>query len=107
MLHGEDGQQEDINEPTDEEARDGGTEEAKKLTAQKTTKVRGILSLENGQVDLTLSKMQLLANANVIASMKVIRYGVSLKVIQSKRNFMVLICKQLMFLKFNGGRYVV
>ena len=27
----------------------------------------------------------------VIASMKVIRYGVSLKVIQSKRNFMVLI----------------
>ena len=44
---------------------------------------------------------------NVIASMKVIRYGVSLKVIQSKRNFMVLICKQLMFLKFNGGRYVV
>ena len=91
MLHGEDGQQEDINEPTDEEARDGGTEEAKKLTAQKTTKVRGILSLENGQVDLTLSKMQLLANANVIASMKVIRYGVSLKVIQSKRNFMVLI----------------
>ena len=91
VLHGEDGQQEDINEPTDEEARDGGTEEAKKLTAQKTTKVRGILSLENGQVDLTLSKMQLLANANVIASMKVIRYGVSLKVIQSKRNFMVLI----------------
>ena len=91
MLHGEDGQQEDINEPTDEDARDGGTEEAKKLTAQKTTKVRGILSLENGQVDLTLSKMQLLANANVIASMKVIRYGVSLKVIQSKRNFMVLI----------------
>ena len=91
VLHGEDGQQEDINESTDEEARDGGTEEAKKLTAQKTTKVRGILSLENGQVDLTLSKMQLLANANVIASMKVIRYGVSLKVIQSKRNFMVLI----------------
>ena len=91
VLHGEDGQQEDINEPTDEEARDGGTEEAKKLTAQKTTKVRGILSLENGQVDLTLSKMQLLANGNVIASMKVIRYGVSLKVIQSKRNFMVLI----------------
>ena len=91
VLHGEDGQQEDINEPTDEEARDGGTEEAKKLTAQKTTKVRGILSLENGQVDLTLSKMQLLANTNVIASMKVIRYGVSLKVIQSKRNFMVLI----------------
>ena len=91
VLHGEDGQQEDINEPTDEDARDGGTEEAKKLTAQKTTKVRGILSLENGQVDLTLSKMQLLANANVIASMKVIRYGVSLKVIQSKRNFMVLI----------------
>ena len=91
VLHGEDGQQEDINEPTDEEARDGGTEEAKKLMVQKTTKVRGILSLENGQVDLTLSKMQLLANANVIASMKVIRYGVSLKVIQSKRNFMVLI----------------
>ena len=91
VLHEEDGQQEDINEPTDKEARDGGTEEAKKLTAQKTTKVRGILSLENGQVDLTLSKMQLLANANVIASMKVIRYGVSLKVIQSKRNFMVLI----------------
>ena len=91
MLHEEDGQQEDINEPTDEEARKGGTEEAKKLMAQKTMKVRGILSLENGQVSLTPSKMQLLANRNVIASMKVIRYGVSLKVIQSKRNFMVLI----------------
>ena len=91
MLHGEDGQQEDINESTDEEAKEGGTEEAKKLTAQKTTKVRRILSLENGQVGLTPSKMQLLANANVIASMKVIRYGLSLKVIQSKRNFMVLI----------------
>ena len=90
VLHGEDGQQEDINEPTDEDARDGGTEEAKKLTAQKTTKVRGILSLENGQVDLTLSKMQLLANANVIASMKVIRYGLSFKAIQRKRIFMVL-----------------
>ena len=47
--------------------------------------------MENGQVGLTPSKMQLLANGNVIASMKVIRYGVSLKVIQSKRNFMVLI----------------
>ena len=91
VLHEEDGQQEDINEPTDEEAKEGGTEEAKKLTAQKTTKVRRILSLENGQVGLTPSKMQLLANGNVIASMKVIRYGVSLKVIQSKRNFMVLI----------------
>ena len=60
VLHEEDGQQEDINEPTDEEAKEGGTEEAKKLTAQKTTKVSGILSLENGQVDLTPSKMQLL-----------------------------------------------
>ena len=61
VLHGEDGQQEDINEATDEEAKEGGTEEAKKLTAQKTTKVRRILSLENGQVGLTQSKMQLLA----------------------------------------------
>ena len=60
VLHEEDGQQEDINEPTDEEAKEGGTEEAKKLTAQKTTKVSGILSLENGQVGLTPSKMQLL-----------------------------------------------
>ena len=91
VLHEEDGQQEDINEPTDEEAREGGTEEAKKLMAQKTMKVREILSLENGQVGLTPSKMQLLANRNVIASMKVIRHGLSLKVIQGKRNFMVLI----------------
>ena len=27
MLHGEDGQQEDINEATDEEAQEGGTED--------------------------------------------------------------------------------
>ena len=91
MLHGEDGQQEDINEPTDKEAKEGGMEEAKNLTAQKTMKVWRILSLENGQVGLTQSETQLLVNGNVIASMKVIRYGVSLKVIQSKRNFMVLI----------------
>ena len=91
VLHGEDGQQEDINEPTDEEAKEGGMEEAKILTAQKTMKVWGILSLENGQVGPAPSKLQLLVNGNVIASMKVIRYGVSLKVIQSKRNFMVLI----------------
>ena len=63
MLHEEDGQQEDINEPTDEEAKEGGTEEAKKLMAQKTMKVRRILSLENGQVGLTRSKMQLRATA--------------------------------------------
>ena len=63
VLHEEDGQQEDINEPTDEEAREGGTEEAKKLMAQKTMKVREILSLENGQVGLTPSKMQLRATA--------------------------------------------
>ena len=63
VLHEEDGQQEDINEPTDEEAKEGGTEEAKKLMAQKTMKVRRILSLENGQVGLTPSKMQLRATA--------------------------------------------
>ena len=91
VLHGEDGQQEDINEPTDEEAKEGGMEEAKNLTAQKTMKVWRILSLENGQVGLTQSETQLLVNANVIASMKVIRHGLSLKVIQGKRNFMVLI----------------
>ena len=39
VLHGEDGQQEDINEPTDEEVKEGETEEAKNLTAQKTMKV--------------------------------------------------------------------
>ena len=36
VLHEEDGQQEDINEPTDEEAKEGGTEEAKKLMARGT-----------------------------------------------------------------------
>ena len=64
---------------------------AKKLTAQRMMKVRRILSLQNGQVGLTPSKTQLLANGNVLVSMKVIRYGLSLKVIQGKRNFMVLI----------------
>ena len=76
VLHEEDGQQEDINEPTDEEAKEGEMEEAKNLTAQKTMKVWGILSLENGQVGLTQSMTRLWANGNVIASMKVIRYGV-------------------------------
>ena len=63
VLHEEDGQQEDINEPTDEEVKEGETEEAKNLMAQKTMKVWGILSLENGQVGLTPSKMQLRATA--------------------------------------------
>ena len=38
-------------------------------------KVRRILSLHNGQVGPTQSETQLLANGNVIASMKVIRYA--------------------------------
>ena len=62
----------------------------KKLTAQRTMKVRRIMSLENCQVGLTQNKMQLLANRTVIASMKVIRYGLSFKAIQRKRIFMVL-----------------
>ena len=64
---------------------------AKTLTTQGRKKVRRILSLQNCQVGLTQSKTQLLANGNVIASMKVIRYGLSFKAIQRKRNFMVLI----------------
>ena len=50
-------------------------------------KVRRILSLENGQVGLTQSETQLLANANVIASMKVIRHGLSLKVDSGEEEF--------------------
>ena len=96
VLHGEDDQWEDINESTDEEANEGGTEDDGKEIdgsgdCRGLMKVKRILSLENGQVGLTQSEMQLLAIANVIAWMKVIRHGLSLKVIQSKRNFMVLI----------------
>ena len=64
---------------------------AKKLTAQETMKLRWIMSLENCQVGPTQSMTRLLVNGNVIASMKVIRYGLSFKAIQSKKNFMVLI----------------
>ena len=64
---------------------------AKKLTAQGTMKLRWIMSLENCQVGPTQSMTRLLVNGNVIASMKVIRYGLSFKAIQSKKNFMVLI----------------
>ena len=44
------------------------------------------MSLHNGQVGLTQSETQLLANGNVIAWMKVIRYGLSFKAIQRKKN---------------------
>ena len=64
---------------------------AKKLMAQGMINVRRIMSLQNGQVGLTQSMTRLWANGNVIASMKVIRYGLSFKAIQSKKNFMVLI----------------
>ena len=64
---------------------------ARKLTTQGMMKVRMILSLHNGQVGLTQSKTQLLVIGNVIASMKVMRYGLSFKAIQRKKNFMVLI----------------
>ena len=63
---------------------------AKKLTAQETMKLRWIMSLENCQVGPTQSMTRLLVNGNVIASMKVIRYGLSFKAIQRKRIFMVL-----------------
>ena len=67
---------------------------ARKLTAQGTMKVSRILSLENCLVGLTQTKTRLRlhhANGNVIASMKVKRYGLSFKAIQMRRNFMVLI----------------
>ena len=53
-------------------------------------KVRRIMSLENCHVGPTKSMTRLLANGNVIAKMKVIRYGLSIKAIQRKRYFMVL-----------------
>ena len=59
---------------------------ARKLTTQGMMKVRRILSLHNGQVGPTQSETQLLANGNVIAWMKVIRYGLSFKAIQRKKN---------------------
>ena len=87
VPHGEDGQKEDINESTDKDAKEGEMEDnSKKLTTQGMMKVRRILSLQNGQVGLTQSETQLLANGNVIAWMKVIRYGLSFKAIQRKKN---------------------
>ena len=91
VLHEEDGQQEDINEPTDEEAREGETEEAKKLMAQGTDESEGDIVLGEWSSGPDSERDATSGDGNVIASMKVIRYGVSLKVIQSKRNFMVLI----------------
>ena len=92
MLHGEDGQWKDINESTDKEAKEGGTEDdSEEIASSGTMKLRWIMSLENCQVGPTQSMTRLLVNGNVIASMKVIRYGLSFKAIQSKKNFMVLI----------------
>ena len=80
MLRGEDSQWEDINEFTDKEAKEGGTETtAKKLMAQGMMNVRRIMFLQNGQVGLTQSMTRLRANGNIIASMKVIRYGLSFR----------------------------
>ena len=91
MLHGEDGQWEDINESTDKEAKERGTEDdSKEIDSpgdyeSEEDNVLGELS--SGP---TQSMTRLLANGNVIAKMKVIRYGLSFKAIQRKRYFMVL-----------------
>ena len=87
VLHGEDGPQEDINEATDEEAKKGGTEDdSEKIDSSRNNEVRRIMSLENCQVGSTQSMTRLLVNGNVIASMKLIRHGLSFKVIQRKRS---------------------
>ena len=62
VLYGEDGQQEDINEATDEEAKEGGIVKWARLRAWHDFWWMGI------------------------ASMKVIRYGLSFKAIQRKRS---------------------
>ena len=90
VLHGEDGQWEDINESTDEEAKEGGTEDDSKEidgSGDDESEEDNVLAEWSSGPD----SQQLLVNRNVIALMKVIRYGLSLKVIQRKRNFMVLI----------------
>ena len=92
VLRGEDSQWEDINESTDKEAKEGGTEnDGEEIDGSGD---------DEGEEDNVLGEWSsgpdseqdaTSGDGYVIASMKVIRYGVSLKVIQSKRNFMVLI----------------
>ena len=91
VLHGKDGQWEDINESTDEEAKEGGTEDNSQeidSSGDYESEEDNVLAQWSSEPDS--SKTQLLANGNVIAKMKVIRHGLSFKAIQRKRNFMVL-----------------
>ena len=93
MLHGEDGQWKDINESTDKEAKEGGTEDdSEEIDSSGDGEIEedNCQELENCQEGPTQSMTRLLVNGNVIASMKVIRYGLSFKAIQRKRIFMVL-----------------
>ena len=91
MLQGEDGQQEDINESTDEEAKEGGTRDDREEidssgdNESEEDNVLGELSSGPDSEHDTTS-----GERNVITSMKVIRYGLSFKAIQRKRIFMVL-----------------
>ena len=88
---GKDGQQEDINEATDEKAKEGGTEDDSEEIdgsgdneSEEDNVLRELSSGPDSEQDATL------VNGTVIASMKVIRYGLSFKAIQRKRIFMVL-----------------
>ena len=75
VLRGEDGQQEDINESTDKEAKEHGTEDDSKEinSSGDDESENNKLSLQNCQVGLPQSMKRLLANRNIIASNKVIR----------------------------------
>ena len=90
VLRGNHGQQEDTNEFTDEETKECGTEDdsSRDDESEEDIVLAELLSGHDSDQDKIATSSP---NGNVIASMKVKRYGLSFKAIQMKRNFMVLI----------------
>ena len=95
VLRGTHGQQEDTNEFTDEETKECGTEDdSEEIDSSGDDESEEDIVLGELLSGLTQTKTRSQlhhANGNVIASMKVKRYGLSFKAIQMRRNFMVLI----------------
>ena len=94
VLRGNHGQQEDTNEFTDEETKECGTEDdSEEIDSSGDDESEDIVlgELLSGLTQTKTRSRLHHANGNVIASMKVKRYGLSFKAIQMRRNFMVLI----------------
>ena len=108
VLHGEDGQQEDINEATDEEAKEGGTEddseEIDSSEDDESEEDNVLGELSNGpdsEHDTTSGERE----CYCIDENDKIWFVFQSNSEEEDFYGFGWVCKQLMFLKFDAGRY--